>query len=168
MEAALEAERMSVRPSPSRAWVEGYLARMEGLKGRPRAGVAGRVHASEARSRLQQVLSRCAGVFRTERGLLEGLAEIFDLREEGIIADGRGLAYAVETAWMLDVAEMIVRAALLRDESRGPHLLFASDGDMAPLPRNDAKWRRYIVIRKGRGGAMALEPREPVAERGVF
>ena len=36
-------------------------------------------------------------------------------------------------------------AALERDESRGPHLRFRVSDSLHPLPRNDERWRRYIV-----------------------
>jgi succinate dehydrogenase / fumarate reductase flavoprotein subunit len=47
---------------------------------------------------------------------------------------------------MLLVARSVIEAALLRDESRGPHLRFASEADRAPLPRREDEWSRYIVL----------------------
>jgi len=126
--------------------------------------LADRTHglpASEVRAQIQALLSRCASVVRTEKGLMEGLNVLAALRAEGIHADEEGWAFALETRNMYDVAEMIMRAARLRDESRGPHLYFAHPGDARPMPRNDGAWQRYIVLRKG-GDGMILEARTPV------
>ena len=79
------------------------------------------------------------------------------LRAKGVRADGRGLVFATETAWMFPLAEMVLRACATRTESRGPHLFFASASDPEPLPRDEAAWRRYIVIRRGEDGTMNLE-----------
>jgi len=75
------------------------------------------------------------------------------LRAEGLAADEHGLAYAVETRNILDVTELVMRAALHRDESRGPHLRFASSDATEPIPRDDSRWQRYIVIQRGGKGA---------------
>lgn len=155
-EAALEARHIKGQVCPSETSLEAAIRRIESLREGPG------IPASAARARLQRTVSRCAGVFRTEKGLSEGIAEVADIKAEGIAADDRGLAYAVETAGMLHVAEMVLRAARMRRESRGPHLFFDSDDDMVPLPRNDGNWCRYIVIRKGQESEMRLETRKPV------
>lgn len=73
--------------------------------------------------------------------------------------DEKGLAFAAETSLMLDVGEMILRAAATRRESRGCHLSFDDSG--RPLPRDDRRWRRYIVIFEEEG-RMTLKVGEPV------
>ncbi len=117
--------------------------------------------AVEVRRRVQQILSEAASVVRTHRGLTEGLVQLEQLRAEGLHADQNGLAFALETLNIFDVAEMVMRAARTRRESRGPHLFFSSPEDEQPLPRDDQRWRKYIVISKGPEG-MSLEIREPV------
>jgi succinate dehydrogenase / fumarate reductase flavoprotein subunit len=52
------------------------------------------------------------------------------------------LLQAVEIENMLCIAEMIVRGALARKESRGAH--FRSD-----YPHEDRKWLENIAVRKG-------------------
>jgi succinate dehydrogenase / fumarate reductase flavoprotein subunit len=69
----------------------------------------------------------------------------------------------VETANLLTVAEMVLRAAEVRTESRGPHLRFAAVGDLTPVP-SSPHWRQYIVIRKG-DPDMQLEIQQPVEPR---
>ena len=126
--------------------------------------LADRTHglpASQVRTQIQTLLSRCASVVRTEAGLTEGLKALMALRAEGLHVDEEGWAFALETMNMYDVAEMIMRAACMRDESRGPHLYFAHPDDARPVPRNDEAWQRYIVLHKGRDG-MILEARTPV------
>ncbi|MCK4926361.1 succinate dehydrogenase, partial [Candidatus Aerophobetes bacterium] len=53
-----------------------------------------------------------------------------------------------ETRNLLTVAKMIMGAARIRRESRGPHLYFHSLNDSEPLPRNDKLWQKYIVVKK--------------------
>jgi len=45
---------------------------------------------------------------------------------------------------------MIMGAARMRRESRGPHLYFRRFEDPEPLPRDDNLWQKYIIIRKGK------------------
>ena len=113
------------------------------------------------RSRLQEIMTGSAGVVRTREGLTRGLELVKELQKQPPRADRAGLAYAMETAAMAVLAEAVQRAALLRDESRGPHLRFERFDDNRPLPRRDPHWQRYIVIKKTPAG-MALEPRIPV------
>ena len=104
-------------------------------------------------------MSGHAAVIRTAAGLSDLLAMIADIRARGIAVDRRGPGHAFETRDLLDVAEMVVRAAAMRTESRGPHLYFTDPaGD--PAPRDDANWRQYLVITR-REGEMRLEARTP-------
>jgi len=61
---------------------------------------------------------------------------------------------AVEAGNMVDVAEMAMRAALMREESRGLH-------ERADFPEKDPKWLKHIVM-ESKEGKMALST-EPVA-----
>lgn len=153
VEEALRLQEMEVDPQA--------LARAESALEKLTAGGQG-LSASLFRSRLQRIVSHAMGVVRTEEGLQRGLDELSELRAEGLRADERGLAYAVESRNLLDVAQLLLTAALARDESRGPHLRFAHEGDMEPIPRDEERWRRYLVLRRGAEGPL-LEVREPVA-----
>ena len=127
----------------------------------------GGLPAAEVRAYAQRIVAKAAGVMRTESGLRAGLEALASLRKEGLAADEHGLAYAVETRNILDVAELVMRAALHRDESRGPHLRFASPNAAEPIPRDDSRWQRYVVIQRGRKGAelRAEEPVRPLWEQ---
>jgi succinate dehydrogenase / fumarate reductase flavoprotein subunit len=100
-------------------------------------------------------------VVRTEEGLREGLKRLKMLKKDRVAIDEKGVAFALETENLLDVAEMILKACLLRKESRGPHLFFRRFQDPQPLPSQDRKDKRYIVI-QNRSGRMVLERRVPV------
>ena len=117
--------------------------------------------ASEARREILSITSHYAGVVRTEEGLKKGLKALEALKRERIACDEKGLAFALETENMLDVAEMVLRACLMRKESRGPHLFFAHFDDPFPLPIQDTKWRRYIVL-QNQAGKIALKKKIPV------
>jgi succinate dehydrogenase/fumarate reductase flavoprotein subunit len=130
------------------------------------AGVSGLTEegglpAAEVRAHAQRIVADAAGVVRTESSLRAGLKALAALRAEGLAADEHSLAYTVETRNILDVTELVMKAALHRDESRGPHLRFASPGAAEPIPRDDSRWQRYIVIQRGRKGA-ELRTEEPV------
>jgi len=120
--------------------------------------------ASWVRKEIQSITSRFASVVRTEEGLREGLKRLKVLKKEKVAIDDKGVAFALETKNLLDVAEMILKACLLRKESRGPHLFFGRFEAPRPLPSQDPKGRRYIVI-QNRSAKMVLERRVPVKLR---
>lgn len=101
-----------------------------------------------------------ASVIRTASGLISGLAQVRRLKDLNVAADSRGVSYLLETKGMLIVAEMVLAAAALRDESRGPHLRFDRPDDTVPVARDDSRWCRYIIVKKAAIG-MRLEVRDP-------
>jgi len=139
-----------------------------GLKsfGRYVAGLpSGEISASALRSSVRRIMDGRASIIRTIEGLTGGLAEVRRLRGLAASVDGRGVSFLLETRGMLLVAEMVLAAAALRDESRGPHLRFAKYEDGAPIARDDDRWCRYIVITRTADG-MRLDVREPAASGG--
>ncbi|RPJ06285.1 MAG: FAD-binding protein, partial [Deltaproteobacteria bacterium] len=152
-EAALEARAIGKRLEISSAQIKRYLTRLKDMeKGKK---------ASEMRSEIQSVTSGHASVVRTEEGLKKGLKVLADLKKEKIVPDEKGLVFALETEHIREVAEMILRACLMRKESRGPHLFFGRFEDPYPLSLEDPKWRRYIVI-QNQTGKMVLRKKTPV------
>ncbi len=117
--------------------------------------------ATEVRTAIQTITSTYASVVRTEAGLIKGIKELERLRRSGISLDAKGLCYALETDNLLDVAEMVLRAALARKESRGPHLFFSGTQEPHPLPSRDPAERKYIVI-QNQQGRMVLRKKRPV------
>lgn len=118
--------------------------------------------AGEVRACLQRILTRYAGVFRTARGLEQGLKNLAELKQKGISVCEKGISFALETETMFHLAEMIMTAARTREESRGPHLFFQEESDLVPLGRDQQKWQKYIVVKKDKTGKMKLERQQPV------
>ncbi len=112
------------------------------------------------RRSLQQLTEAYAGIVRTEAGLREGLSKFEELKQIGFSRGAKEPAYFFENQSLLVTTEAVLRAALKRNESRGPHLRFAEYDDNIPAPRNDAEWEKYIVIKKT-GEKMMLEVRTP-------
>jgi succinate dehydrogenase / fumarate reductase flavoprotein subunit len=102
-----------------------------------------------------------AGVVRTQAGLASGLAELERVELQGIAPDDKGLAYALETSNLLTVGTIVLRAARMRGESRGPHLVFEKPDDFEPIARSDTQWGKYIVVSR-RSGRAWLAPTKPV------
>ncbi len=117
--------------------------------------------AAEAIGTSRAGMAAACSVYRTEAGLAQLQAALAELAQTGIDPAGGPLSQAIEALNLLQVARMIVLAARQRNESRGPHLRFAAEGSLQPIPRDDARWDRYIVIRRGARGP-AAEVREPV------
>lgn len=121
-----------------------------------RAGVA----PDEVLDRLQRALfpyGVC--VLKTAERLLSALRAVEELRDAAVpvlcAADAHELAKAHETANMVRVAEMFLRASLARTESRGDH--FRED-----YPERDNRaWLKWVNLRRESDGAMVVE-KEPV------
>ena len=116
--------------------------------------------AAEMRETVQTTMSECAAVIRTAQRLRNGLEKLHRVRKQGVCVDGNGLPFALETLNICDVAEMVMKAASMRTESRGPHLFFAGEEDTRPLGRDEEKWNRYVVLQRSED-RLVPEPREP-------
>ena len=114
------------------------------------------------RRTVQRLMSRRASIKRTAEGVREGLAELAALAARPWEAAEAGEEFLAETRSIALVAEMVLTACGARTESRGPHLYFDSPDSIAPLPRRDPEWQRYLVLRRGTGGRLAIEARKPV------
>ncbi len=121
------------------------------------------VKASSARRVVRAAMDEAAAVYRTTSGLEELCTELDALAQKGIAPGDATLNAALETVNVLQAARLVARAALERDESRGPHLRFPGGGSIKPLPRDDARWCRYIVLYKD-DGEPHLQRREPKSD----
>ncbi len=80
--------------------------------------------------KLAGFMSEYVGVARTEKGLDKALSELQSVRSDDLsrmrapsgFTFNPGWVEAVQVPFMLDTAEMIIRSALMRTESRGAHL----------------------------------------------
>ncbi len=151
-----QAKKTNYFPNMAPSIIENMEQRLNNLQNKNRGEKA-----SLVREQVQNLLSHFASIVRTEEGLKKGMQRLKKIGENGICADERGLIFALETINLLQIAQMIMGAARVRKESRGPHLYFSNFEDAAPLPGNDELWRKYIVITK-RGEKMKFEIRKPV------
>jgi succinate dehydrogenase / fumarate reductase flavoprotein subunit len=117
----------------------------------------------EVRRTIQRLMTMRASVKRTAPGIKEGLAELRELAKRPWDAADAGEEFLAETRNIALVAEMVMTACGARTESRGPHLYFDSPDSIRPLPRKDPEWQKYLVVRRGPRGHVAVEARKPVA-----
>lgn len=99
---------------------------------------------------------RC-GVIRSHSGLEETVGRIREIRSMAKtvpVADMRSLIQKLELDNMLQVSEIVSRAALKRTESRGAH--FRED-----YPEESSDWRATILV-SNRNGEIVLEKRPVV------
>lgn len=120
------------------------------------------IPAGFARKKIKDIVSQYGFLVRIEKEVKKGIQELEEIRKQGISLDEKGLAYYYETINMLDVAQVILKAILIRDESRGPHLRFEifSPPIIEFLPKKP-EWNKYIVFYK-KDGELKHEIREPV------
>ena len=102
------------------------------------------------RKRMGEVLWNHGGVLREEDGLQSGLREIGRMKSADLpwasSETPKGILEKVEVDHGLWVSEMILRSALLRQESRGAH--FRKDYPFT----DDRKWKGNIFLKKSREG----------------
>lgn len=117
--------------------------------------------AAEVIDAVQRGMSAACGVHRTTNGLQSLVADLEALARQGVRGEGVPLPRALEAINVLQTARAVSLAALERDESRGPHLRFETQDSVHPLPRDDERWRRYIVVSRSAGGPVSTL-RQPV------
>jgi fumarate reductase (CoM/CoB) subunit A len=108
----------------------------------------GDVYPIEIKKELQEVMWKNVAIIRNERSLKAALERITELKEmsknmrvSGIMSYNNDLLDALEITKMLDVAELVTRSALLREESRGAH--YRED-----YPETKDEWKKSIVFNK--------------------
>jgi succinate dehydrogenase / fumarate reductase flavoprotein subunit len=114
----------------------------------------------EIQSQLQECMQNLVGIVRTESEMRQALDCIAQYRARAAKAGvggnrqyNNGWHTALDLANLLDVAEAITRAALMRTESRGAQ--FRED-----FPEKDADWGKHnITVRRADGGEMLAEKR---------
>jgi succinate dehydrogenase/fumarate reductase flavoprotein subunit len=117
-------------------------------------GMTGRVHGYRPvniMAALRETMWEKAGIVRDSAMLVEAYEKVQELRDNNrqiLAQQGKPMMAALEAGLALDAAEMIIRAAMERRESRGAH--YRRDH-----PGEDPAWRRTIIVSK-RGDAMQL------------
>lgn len=124
--------------------------RMEAVLGPLSREGGGGPNPREIKKRLGMVMWRDVGVIRRGESLRRALDEVEEIREASskvCATSPRGLVWALEAENMALVAELIVRSALCREESRGAH-------HRLDFPeRDDGRWLRNVRVVRGDGGA---------------
>jgi L-aspartate oxidase len=136
---------------PSDGQLRDRGAQVRRLVGRP-----GTRKPAELKRELQEAMSAGALIVRNHAGLTACLARLQAIRQtlpETAVPGPRELVGLHEVQNLLEVGELMVRAALLRTESRGSH--FRSD-----YPQRDPAWACQIRIRRENG--------EPCLSQGRF
>jgi succinate dehydrogenase/fumarate reductase flavoprotein subunit len=142
----------AARVAPTPALLERPLARLAGFRG------GGAVTWGEIRRALKELTAATLLVVRDGAGLTRMVDEARRLRHDVLpgasFGDARSLAYLLETDNLLLTAELMARAALAREESRGSH--YRED-----FPeRDDGRWLVNLFWRQERD--------EPVARRARY
>jgi len=143
--ASLKARACREFPPIRREDAEENVRRIEGLFVRK----ADPLRPVQIRKKIQRIMEEEAGLIRSEPSLRRALDRLQAVKQEDLprmqVADLRIFNYelqdAVEVGSMVEVAELVARAALLRTESRGHH--FRSDH-----PREDEGWRKHTLLKK--------------------
>jgi fumarate reductase (CoM/CoB) subunit A len=134
--------------------VEEETARIKEIK-----GINGDIRSSHITKEIQKMMWEEVGIIRSADSLLKATAVISRLKREQIPKlSGKNIFSAVECMNMLLTAEMIIHAALKREESRGSHRRKDFPG------QNDADWQKHIAIHKVDGEIAVTTI--PVGQRG--
>ena len=99
---------------------------------------------------LREAMWAKAGIIRDSASLAEAFETVFDLKllsNRVSAKNGRDMLVALEAQMALESAEMIIRAAMERKESRGAH--YRTD-----YPSEDPKWLKPIYIGLSETGAL--------------
>ncbi|WP_108660375.1 FAD-binding protein [Acuticoccus kandeliae] len=108
-------------------------------------------HADAIKAELRTAMGEAAGLYRDEAGLTKGLATVERLRAASAELGTPDLAAALAARSarnMTLIAELIIRAALRREESRGAHQRRDHPG------QDDTRWHQHIAFRLGEDGAV--------------
>jgi len=138
-----------------------YVAEFEGELKAPKEAVArareflyqdllkrdGKESVYQIRQELQKNIDANLGVFRTGEKLKKGLEKMQELKERYKRVSVRDksrvynvdLMYSLELGFMLDVAELAIKGALMREESRGGH------ARLDFTERDDENWLKHTI-----------------------
>lgn len=125
----------------------------------------GKTKPYEIRQAMQETMMNNVGVFRIEKGMAQGVADLKELRERYIndlMVEDKGMMYnsdlleAWELGCMLDLADTTALSALCRTESRGAH----SREDFKD--RDDEQWMVHTLAYRVENDARSVS--DPVYE----
>ena len=148
-ENAAEQAKKTAMPSPDRGKIDEEIKRASSLLMHKEG-----IRPGEIKSKLTSLMWDKVGIFRTGKEIQEAITEVERIRENELsrlcVTDNRTRynrewIETLEIQNLVTVAEMVAKAALMREESRGAH--FRRD-----FPKTDNKnWFNNIIIRQERG-----------------
>jgi len=133
----------------------------------------GRERIATLRDDLQKTMEESAGIYREAASIQRGIAELQRIQERyaDVVIEDRSRTFntervaALELAFLLDVAQTMLAAALAREESRGAH-------QRSDFPtRDDQRFLAHALVSRNPDGSCRLESlpvtitRWPPAER---
>jgi len=126
------------------------------------------IRGCEVKNKIKDIMWEYCALVREGEGMKEALRFIGEIKEDDLPrlcvsypspVYNKDFVEALEAAGMAELAEMSLRAALMRRESRRSH--YRTD-----FPeRDDKEWLRNIVISRDKTGLMVLEARPAVITR---
>jgi succinate dehydrogenase/fumarate reductase flavoprotein subunit len=147
MSASAHAQRKEFGTLPA-AEVNEEMERWNGFVGKKNGGTRAHV----LRNEMKQIMDRYMGPNRREEGMKKALQQVVDLRENAlskVAVEGGGIfnvdwRTAIEVSMTLRLAELTIRSALFRKETRGHH--FRPD-----YPETSETAQHTLVQEKGQG-----------------
>jgi succinate dehydrogenase/fumarate reductase flavoprotein subunit len=120
--------------------------------------------ASEILSEVRKCMSRWAGVVRTPAGLSRAEEKLAGLMSEGSDPTDARIIDVANAKAAIAVGLGIVRAAMARRESRGAHMLFKSEDDNQPIPRDEPGGRIWNAVHLEDGEVVVTKMEIPSRE----
>jgi fumarate reductase (CoM/CoB) subunit A len=116
----------------------------------------GSVSSSEVRAGLQEIMWKKVGFIRDGVKLNQAIEDLNGIRKElgNVKVRSKSLRHntdwveAIENQFLVDVAEMVTRASLMRQETRGAHC-------RDDFPQENDQWRKSVLIKRS-GEEMTL------------
>lgn len=115
------------------------------------------LYAQDVANEIRQTMQQHAGVFRTQKGMDEGVVKINAIREKvgAVTLKDKSKVWntarmeALEVANLIEVAQATMVSAAARKECRGAHTVYdyehPADHPEFPLGRNDKEWLKHTL-----------------------
>jgi succinate dehydrogenase / fumarate reductase flavoprotein subunit len=115
------------------------------------------IYAQDLANEIRQTMQSHAGVFRTQKGMDEGVVKIAAIREKvgSVTLKDKSKVWntarmeALEVDNLIEVAQATMVSAAARKECRGAHTVddyeHPADHPTAPLGRDDANWLKHTL-----------------------
>jgi succinate dehydrogenase/fumarate reductase flavoprotein subunit len=111
----------------------------------------------EFETKIRMICERYTGIFRSEGKLKEGLSRLADVRRDWLhriaASTPHELMRAMDCHNLIDLAEVHMRAALMREDTRAS--FYRKD-----FPKRNSEWDKKVIFVYRRNGEMVLEKGE--------